>query len=1379
MDSSQESQEKVHSGMKNSSANDAQSADGAARDLDADQGHPATDAPGLTYASGGKHSEELPWVTPRSRRANLTPKGDSQVSGVSPPSFTTNEQVFRDPFGLSEAPAYLDPAWCKRFPAARTKQSARRSTTVEDGTPPGLTTGEQALSSKPHSGSSSDGSRGRLGRKGCVLATRAAEAASKMKKLQFKHAQKAAKKAAESQTEESTHGESSDGSDSGVTKAAGAAPSPTQGNQKATVTLPATGRFNGRVHATPIDGSCGPASLLEALTHLAHTQGYHFNLPVDAFDMRQALIADIRENLDCAPGSNPGSVTLGQEIEAEYFPGDLLLEQRHGIFAPDLDEEHETLVENAQEYLTVMALNRTHMDEFMIATFARMWNVRVAVIRAQKKGKTTEHSQFVPPGEVLPAERTIFLYRSGRHFEWAHANATPCQDPRCHGYNKRVSASHTPICMPPAQGQSQTEDQAKKQPAKAAIPAGSQPSRGVESDLDVLISQLIEEYPGIDPERAEAALKLTKTGGRYNLYTAAAVLRGMEGAPIVPDESPSPSSSASSDEQSEKDTAGSVYFTDGTGDTGTDQDSCGEDDKRKRRHTDTSSEDEDAAINARAAAFANPTRTQPRSHLQGHVNASNRTGCCGQHEHKVQQTCGGRHATAGSAAEAHIQRYRELHQSSLRQEAARAEAEQNRSVRMAAQVISVAAGKTLTEAYEALQRHIVMRGDLAMAAQCACEELMAGPRQAKPAARVNDVPDNDGISLTEKQLGKGACTPTVQALAKRSRAGTESPPHPKCLFDKAFNTQMQNTGGNLTAAQRLATAVRRADDSLWRQALDRQYASNKAAAQDERDGDTPESAALLGPHTLRAAMTAGAAPASSAYIPRAATSHTSPGVRIAEQMRLKREQAACAPQGQNTVVVVSSNGNKLPVWKPGAEIDGRGFNWRTKQKMVQAWEQYQLSEGLHAPKTFKSMIDAELVPNICAECNLEEGDWEVLDDVVLLSAIEERLRPHDSMDFTVQLKRIPFSNDATSGTLTQRYRLFAEAFLAKVSEAKAAGCKLQENVIKNAFTRAVSTCAILQGWLEQEKWVNASETHRRITNHLKMVDAYEALSGMSSGRSAQQPHTPESNNKGARAQQQHQSQQQVQQQQPPQHLPTQQQHSRFVARQQQQQQHFNQHISSAVNAALSAYQQAELQRQATAESSASVNAMSSQTQMSLPPFPGLDGRGLSWHICSPLLECRCSPCTAKFCQACAVHGHTVENCRKRLFKNPGANLSGYWCEQQPGRGPMRAPTPAPGVPTYMQAPAPGAASFTAPTYMQTTTPGAANPATATQQQQAFPTPYQMNGGGAARPAGVQHAAQQTIGAAHVNNTAQRSSKVTFSDQQQSPANDTAQGGHIQ
>ena len=659
---------------------------------------------------------------------------------------------------------------------------------------------------------------------------------------------------------------------------------------------------------------------------------------------------------------------------------------------------------------------------------------------------------------------------------------------------------------------------------------------------------------------------------------------------------------------------------------------------------------------------------------------------------------------------------------------------------------------------------------------------MDGPRRARPAAKVNDVPENGGVSLTERQLGKGACTPTVRALAKRSREEcTASPPQPKRLFDKAFNTQMQSVGGNLTAAQRLSTAVRRADNSLWRQALDQRFSAT-AKERDEQDGNTPESAALLGTQTLRTTAARTAAVPASTTNPRAAASHASPGVRIAEQMRLKRELAACAPQGQGTVVVVSSNGNKLPTWKPGAEIDGRGFNWKTKQKMIHAWEQYQLSEGLHAPKTFKSMIDADLVPLICAECNLEEGDWEVLDDVVLLSAIEERLRPHDSMDFTVQLKKITFSNDASAGTLTQRYRLFAEAFLAKVSEAKAAGCALQENVIKIAFSRAVSTCAILQGWLEQQKWVSASETHRRITNHLKMVDAYETLAGMGEGSNAQQSRNTQPCQQGVPAQhQQHQQaqhqqmqhQQQVQQQQlqhshqqmPSQHPP------RSAVRQHQQQQQFNHQVSSAVNAALTAYQQAELRRQAAgpaapfhhAAGTASVNAMSTQTQMALPPFPGLDGRGLSWHVCSPLLECRCSPCTTKFCQACGVHGHTVENCRKRLFKNPGANTSGYWSEQQPGRGPMRAPAPA----------------QTAPSLMPTSAQGAVNFTPAVQQQQAFPTPYRMAaGGGAAQHVSGQQATQQQTNQATVNNTAQRSgSRVTFQDsQQQPPADDSTRGG---
>jgi hypothetical protein len=288
----------------------------------------------------------------------------------------------------------------------------------------------------PSSGSASDRSRARLWRKGCVQDT---TAAAKAKKLKLKKVRKTSK----DQSGSATSGKSSDDSASDTSKASGEDASPAQSGKKAAITLSRVGRFNGRIHATPLDGSCGPAALLEALKHLAQTQGYHFNIPVDADDMRRALIADITESL-ATPGSNPDSYTLEQEIEAEYFPGDLLPEERRGVFCPDLDEEHYILVESVEDYLAAMLMRRTHIDEFMLLAFARMWNVRVAVIRPQGKGLTTEHSQYVAPDEPVPAERTVFLYRSGQHFEWAHANAHPCHDPLCRSHNRRISASHVP-----------------------------------------------------------------------------------------------------------------------------------------------------------------------------------------------------------------------------------------------------------------------------------------------------------------------------------------------------------------------------------------------------------------------------------------------------------------------------------------------------------------------------------------------------------------------------------------------------------------------------------------------------------------------------------------------------------------------------------------------------------------------------------------------------------------------------------------------------------------------------------------------------------------------------------------------------------------------
>jgi len=468
---------------------------------------------------------------------------------------------------------------------------------------------------------------------------------------------------------------------------------------------------------------------------------------------------------------------------------------------------------------------------------------------------------------------------------------------------------------------------------------------------------------------------------------------------------------------------------------------------------------------------------------------------------------------------------------------------------------------------------------------------------------------------------------------------------------------------------------------------------------------------------------------------------------VAQQIQLKRELAASGGNGSGTILVVNSAGTKLPTWKAGTEAEGRGFNWRTKQKMVHAWEAYQASEGLHAPKTFKSMIDVDLIPTICAECQLEEGDWEVLDDVTLLIAIEEKLKPHDAMDFTVQLKLIRFDHNAQKGSLTQRYRLFSEAFLSKVSEAKAAGFVLPENVIKLAFTRALSGNALLQGWLEQEKWVSVATAHRRIANSLKMVDAYHTLQTMSGDM-----------------QQQDQPQQQVAQQEAPQQ-PAQQQNNQQQPAQQQQglqqqvqpaapagsaagqfrrNQRFDARMNLAVQQALAGYQQAIVQRQnqaaaaqpaAAGSINAGFQAGAERKPLQLPPFPGLDARGLHWHVHSATLGCKTFPCNAPFCQACGVHHHSANECRKRFYNNPGANLSGYWSEQRPNGTPLRNPAPA--------ATANVAVQFGSPP---------------------FPTPYRLNGNTHATPSAAPGSAAPAQQAAHQ----QQGSVNNYSQQQQQP-----------
>jgi hypothetical protein len=181
-----------------------------------------------------------------------------------------------------------------------------------------------------------------------------------------------------------------------------------------------------------------------------------------------------------------------------------------------------------------------------------------------------------------------------------------------------------------------------------------------------------------------------------------------------------------------------------------------------------------------------------------------------------------------------------------------------------------------------------------------------------------------------------------------------------------------------------------------------------------------------------------------------------------------------------------------------------------------------------------------------------------------------------------------------------------------------------------------------------------------------------------------------------------------------------------------------------VQQALAGYQQAIVQQQnqaaaaqpaAAGSINAGFQAGAERKPLQLPPFPGLDARGLHWHVHSATLGCKTFPCNAPFCQACGVHHHSANECRKRFYNNPGANLSGYWSEQRPNGTPLRNPAPA-------------ATANVAVQYSSTP----------------FPTPYQLNGNTHATPSAAPGSAAPAQQAAHQ----QQGSVNHYSQQQQQP-----------
>lgn len=343
------------------------------------------------------------------------------------------------------------------------------------------------------------------------------------------------------------------------------------------------------------------------------------------------------------------------------------------------------------------------------------------------------------------------------------------------------------------------------------------------------------------------------------------------------------------------------------------------------------------------------------------------------------------------------------------------------------------------------------------------------------------------------------------------------------------------------------------------------------------------------------------------------------------------------------VVVVGGGSTRLPTWGPGEESQNKGFYWSTKQFIQNAWRQYMAAEGQYAPRTFKSLISPQLVPTICAETEIPMGEWEHVSDRILLEKIEARLKPKSTTDVINRLRELTISKDGSKGTLSQRYRQFAETFLQRLAEAQECGCVVSDTAIKQCFTRALKQEPALESWISEEKWTNIWDAHRRVVERLKEYDAWAVYDKMQRGVHMQHVHVP------------------------PVELSDQQKPN---IGQKRNWDGSKQH-QSFINALAQAFQDASANAVIPPATPAQPYQQRRYEATDNYQHPGLDSRGTNWHYPSATIRCNQTPCTVPFCQVCGMHGHTAAQCTKRTKQLPGLNLQGYYQETRPNAAPIR------------------------------------------------------------------------------------------------------------
>ena len=587
----------------------------------------------------------------------------------------------------------------------------------------------------------------------------------------------------------------------------------------------------------------------------------------------------------------------------------------------------------------------------------------------------------------------------------------------------------------------------------------------------------------------------------------------------------------------------------------------------------------------------------------------------------------------------------------------------------ALETIQQITGASLSAAIRALERNMHTTADMQEAITVCCRELHPASKQ---------------YTFLEANLGEGvrplSTRETAAQLARQqvqqsSLINNAAPPsalHPTNLNQRFLDSARQHLHNDelpaLTHAQRAAVATRRAAHDQWEEAIDAQTAHTRALAAKEpctgaQDIAVMDAAYRNGFHTPRPDIQA-QMPARKSV---STFSHPSPAVRMA---MAREETMANGTHGMHApIVVVGGGATKLPLWLPGEESQNKGFYWSVKQNVQNAWRQYMLSEGQYAPRTFKSLISQQLVPAICADCDISPADWEHISDSALLEKIEARLKPKNSADVINKLRELAISSDTSKGTLSQRYRVFAESFLQRLSEAQECGCTLAETAVKNTFTRAIRQEPALESFVSEEKWTTVWGAHRRIVERLREYDAWAVYDAM------QHPKAPTTTTAAAapNTQPQHSKPEQSQRR----HWDGSRQHQTLVnalsnALKSVRPQPAAQHPSAP-------HAPPAQQREQVHNLAPHVPAPAPQFQQQYPPrqsyppyeHPGLDARGTNWHFQSRHIRCRAQPCTDPFCQICGFHGHTAAECKKRRGQVPGINLHGYFQESKPNSDPVR------------------------------------------------------------------------------------------------------------